>query len=525
VADPAGRAASHRRDMIEAVMIEREIKFRLPEGRDPESVRAAVESAGFRLEPSGTVAHEDRYLETEDWTLYRAGIALRLRAEGHRLSLEAKSLRSLEEESLARTEWAQDAPVGEPPWTELGSGPVAGLLQPLEGLGVVKRLQVRARVRNDRECFRWLRGETLLGSLTVDHVSIPPASFREIEVELSNGSHEALGEVQRAVEERLGLQHTAETKLAAALAAMGEGLPELDERRFALDHADRLLDVAHKTFGRHLGRLLWNEPGARLGVDPDYVHDMRVACRRLRTALEVLAEGFPETLRENLRGELRWIGRGLGAVRDLDVAIAHVTALESEATTFERPAFHIFAQGLSVRRATRRLEMIERLDSERFRVLASQARAWVEAGPRAADSAPEAVTPGYAIAPRIIDHWRRGMKDAYEKAELTMEEPDLHALRIAAKKARYAIEYFAELDGAGAVRRARRIATLQDFLGDHRDATLLLRRMKKYARTVPKKDRELMMGVGSALGSLERSARVRRGDLRLAWERAVKEES
>src|SRR5439155_799298 len=83
--------------------IEREIKFRLPEGRDAESVRAAVESAGFRLEPSGTIAQEDRYLDTEDWTLYRAGIALRLRADGHRLRLEAKSLRSTETESLARS--------------------------------------------------------------------------------------------------------------------------------------------------------------------------------------------------------------------------------------------------------------------------------------------------------------------------------------------------------------------------------------------------------------------------------------
>ena len=505
-------------------MIEREIKFRLPEGRDAESVRAAVESAGFRLEPSGTIAQEDRYLDTDDWTLYRAGIALRLRADGHRLRLEAKSLRSAETESLARTEWAQDAPNGDPPWADLEPGPVAGLLQPLEGLGAVKRLEVRARVRNDRECFRWLRGETLLGSLTVDHVSVPPASFREIEVELQNGANEALGEVRRAVEERLGLQHSDETKLAAALAALGERLPERDERAFALDHADRLLDVAHKTFGRQLGRLFWNEPGTRLGVDPEYVHDMRVACRRLRTALEVLGEGYPEALREALRGELRWIGRALGGVRDLDVAIARVAGLEAEATTFERPAYRIFAQGLSVRRAARRLEMVERLDSERFRTVASQARATVDAGPPTAISVPEGVAPAYLIAPRIIEHWRKAMRDAYERAEQTMEETDLHALRIAAKKARYAIEYFAELDGPGAVRRARRIATLQDFLGDHRDAALLLRRMKKYARTVPKKDRELVMGVGSALGNLERAVRIRRGDLRLAWERAVREE-
>jgi CHAD domain-containing protein/adenylate cyclase class IV len=502
-------------------VIEREIKFRLPEGRDPASVRAAVESAGFRLEPSGTVAHEDRYLDTENWTLYRAGIAARLRADGGPVRLEAKSLKSGENDVLVRVEWAQDAPAAEPPWTALDPGPVAGLLHPLAGLHALERLQIRARVRNERECFRWLRGETLLGSLTVDHVSAPPAKFREVEVELLDGAHEALGEVRRAVEEQLGLEQTVETKLSAALDAMGERLPERNERAFALHLADRLLDVAHKTFGRHLSRLFWNEPGARLGVDPEYVHDMRVACRRLRSALDVLAEGFPEAIREELGGDLRWIGRALGRVRDLDVAIARVETMETEATTYERPALQIFAQGLSVRRAERRLRLVERLDSERFGAFAARARGWVDAGPPPAAEVPGAGLPGFAVASRIVAPWIDAMGKAYERAERSMEVADLHALRIAAKKARYAIEYFAEIEGPVATRRARRIASLQDFLGDHRDAVALLRRMRKYARTVPKKDRELVMGAGSALGHLERAARIRRGDLRLAWERAA----
>jgi CHAD domain-containing protein len=472
------------------------------------------------LEPSGTVAHQDCYLDTENWTLYRAGVALRLRTDGGRVRLEAKSLRSSESDALVREEWAQDAPAADPPWTALDPGPVAGLLHPLSGLHALERLEVRARVRNDRECFRWLRGETLLGSLTVDHVSAPPAKFEEIEVELLNGAHEALGQVRRAVEEQLGLEHTVETKLSAALVAMGETLPERDERPFTLNLADRLLDVAHKTLGRHLARLLWNEPGTRLGVDPEYVHDMRVACRRLRTGLEVLAEGFPEAIREELSGELRWIGRALGRVRDLDVAIAQVAALEAEGTSHERPALRIFAQGLSVRRAERRLRLIERLDSERFGAFAARARGWVEAGPPAASTVLEGAVPAYASAPRIVARWAGAMREAYEKAERSMEIEDLHALRIAAKKARYAIEYFADVEGHGSVRRARRIASLQDFLGDHRDAVALLERMRKYARSVPKKDRELVMGAGSALGHLERAARIRRGDLRLAWERA-----
>ena len=505
--------------------VERELKFRIPEGRDPATVREAVESAGFRLEPSGNVLHEDRYLDTDDWTLYKAGIALRIREEGRRLHLEAKSVAAESgprANGLKRQEWTQDAPPSDPPWTTLDSGPVTGLLQPLLGLRVLEGLRVRAQVRNDRECFRWLRGEHLLGSLTVDRVTSPPsASFQEVEVELSNGVDEALGQVRHAVEEQLGFEQSLETKLAAALAASGERLPERRERAFHLTHGDRLLDVAHKTFARHLGRLIWNEPGSRLGLDPDYVHDMRVASRRLRSALLVLADGFPEAERESFSDDLQWVGRALGRVRDYDVALAHVTRLESEAPDVERPALHVFRQGLSIRRAERRLRLIERLDSERYTSFVARARAYCEAGPPPAGAVVNGVTPAYVVAPGIVSRWVDAMREAYEKADASLSSEDLHALRIAAKRARYAIEYFADLEGLAAARRAKRISGLQDFLGDLRDAEALARRVRKYARTIPKKDKELVLSAGSALGHLDRAARVRRGDLRIAWEKAV----
>src|SRR5882762_8649817 len=97
-------------------MLEREIKFRIAEERDAAAVCDAIEGAGFRLESSGFVTHEDRYLDTDDWILYRAGIALRLRREGARLTLQAKTVRSQTEEALTRTEWAQEAPPTDPPW-------------------------------------------------------------------------------------------------------------------------------------------------------------------------------------------------------------------------------------------------------------------------------------------------------------------------------------------------------------------------------------------------------------------------
>jgi triphosphatase len=480
-----------------------------------------VESAGYRLEPAGMVAHTDRYLDTEDWTLYRGGLALRLREEEGRVRLEAKTLGSSREGTLTRHEWSQEAPEGDPPWAALPEGPVEALLRSLAGMGVLERLTVRASVRNVRECFRWLRDDSLLGQMTVDHVSVPPAEFREVELELSNGAEEALGQVSRAVEEQLGIRPALETKLVAAVRAKGERLPEPAEMRHALSPADRLLDVAHKTFTRHFSRLIWSEPGTRLGVDPEYLHDMRVAARRLRTSLEVLAYGFPEAVREEFETDLRWLGGRLGRVRDLDVMVDRLLGMSREAAPFERPALRIFAQALSIRRTRRRMRLVERLDSERYLSFVAKARGWVEAGPPAAVLVPEAVMAAYTAAPRIVGRWMDLMNAAFEKAYRTMEIEDIHALRIAAKRARYSHEYFADLEGPAAMRRAKRIASLQDYLGKHLDTAILARRLRRYTRTIPREDQELVLGAGSILGQLERENRIKRGALREHWERAT----
>jgi CHAD domain-containing protein len=504
-------------------------------------VRAAIESAGFRLEPDRALTHEDRYLDTDDWALHRAGIALRIRADGQRVRLEVKSLRSTSEEALERTEWAQDAPEGDPPWTALPDGPVAALLWPLTGLRVLERLRVIATVRNERETWRWLREDHALGSMTVDRVlpgaaagptaagptaaaapggngaAATPASYREVEIETLNGADEALGAVRRAIEGGLGVEASVETKLEAALHAAGIVPPRRDERAYALTPGDRLVDVAHKTLGRHLTRMLWHEPGARLGVDPERVHDMRVASRRLRTMLEVLDEAIPSDTRERFAGDLRRVGRALGRVRDVDVQLVRVAALRAESAEFERPALDVFARWLEIRRARERTRLLGRLDSERYAAFVAEARVWVEAPPPSADSGSAAVAPAYHTGQRLTSARLRDLLEAYDTAERSLAPEDLHALRIAAKKLRYTVEYFADLTGPGSARRAKRLARFQDFLGERQDTATLLRRMKQYARTIPPGDRELALGAGSALGHLGRLAHTKRGDLHRAW--------
>ncbi len=501
--------------------IEQEIKFRLPEGGDPTRVRATIEAAGFRLEPQPGVTHEDRYLDTEDWTLYRAGIALRLRADGRRVRLEAKTLRSRSAEVMVRSEWAQDAPAADPPWSveALDPGPVAALLSPLRGFGVPERLRIVARIHAERECFRWLRGEDPLGIVTVDHVAFPPATgrFDEVEIELSNGKRDALTEVRRAIESSLGLRANSHSKLASALAAAGLSAPERDERFYRIDPADRLVDVAWKTLARHLGRLEWNEPGSRLGVDLEFVHDMRVASRRLRMALDVFSAAIPEAARTRFADNLRFVGRALGRVRDLDVGLERVAQMRDEGGAEERESLTVFATDLDIRRGRRRLELVEAFDSERFAGLIAAAREWVAAGPPAPVAVEAGGIPAFYAAARLVGEAERAVEEAYAEAEREMAAEALHALRLAAKRLRYTLEFLAPALGGGASARAKRIARFQDFLGAHQDAVGLLRRLRRYARSIPARDRALTLGAGSAIGALERATRIKRSALREAW--------
>jgi CHAD domain-containing protein len=521
-------------------MIEREIKFRLPEGTGADRVRDAVEGAGFRLAPGPSQAHEDRYLDTDDWALFRGGLALRLRSDPKGIRLEAKTLRSTSDRAIVRTEWSQDAPPGDPPWSSLEGGSVANLLQPLAGLRVLERLRVRARLKNDRTCFTWMRGDTPLGSFTVDRVhalngaDTPPVVFDEVEIELEGlesapgrqpspherAGDEALADVRHAVESALGVEANVASKLATALATAGQEPPNREERAYDVHPADRLTDVAHKTFAKHFARLLWNEPGTRLGVDSEHLHDMRVATRRLRTVLELFETVIPETPRRSFAADLRWIGRALGRVRDRDVALGRVAELAADAPALERSAWAIFRHTLELQRARARVRLLERLDSERFRQFVERASEWSASGPPHVIGVPAGGAPAYTAAPRLVAERMGALRLAYDEAERLVDQESLHAFRMAAKRARYSYEYFDDTAGPRAGRRARRLAGLQDFLGTHQDSEMLLVRLRKYAKTVPGRDRELTLAVGSAMGHLERAARMRRADLRRAWAEA-----
>jgi len=110
--------------------------------------------------------------------------------------------------------------------------------------------------------------------------------------------------------------------------------------------------------------------GTLLGRDPEELHDMRVASRRLRAVMDVSADCFPKQYRY-FHQTVKQLTDALGGVRDCDVMREALMTYRDQRPAAERPAINRLLQTLKTERDVRRLEMLaffQRLDDERFDV-------------------------------------------------------------------------------------------------------------------------------------------------------------
>ncbi len=218
-----------------------------------------------------------------------------------------------------------------------------------------------------------------------------------------------------------------------------------------------------------LRALLAHDPGTRVGEDPEELHQMRVAVRRMRAMLKAARPLLERTWADDLRAELGWLGRALGPVRDADVLIER---LRGQAATFDdtgREAVETLIEALVAERETARAEMLATLSSRRYTaLLRSLATAVSQQLP----------TPrGRVAVPPLVElvhtEYRRLCKAVRAAGENPPDEV-LHALRIQGKRLRYTGELVAA-SGRKPVRKPVRklvasTVALQDVLGEHQDA-------------------------------------------------------
>ena len=357
-----------------------------------------------------------------------------------------------------------------------------------------------ARLRTRRVTVRVGGAEVVHDSVDVLDDRRVERSFDELEVELLEGDEHVLRRLERA------------------LRRAGAGKPESRPKLFqALDLEYRPDDepppndaspaeVLRAQLRIQLARILAHDPGARTGDDPEDVHQLRVATRRLRAFLRAARELVDSEWADDVRARAAVVTDALGAVRDLDVLLEQIRVDVAELPPAERRDARPLLRALQRERTAARRRLLATLRSDAYFDLLDT----LEAGP------PQHEATG--ADPTLHGLWEREFRRLRRAmAPLGDDSPaeELHASRLKVKRARYAAELGDVALGKAGAEFVRRSKTLQDVLGEHQDATVAEERLRALAASVPAE-------AAFVAGRLVEREAARRRAAREAWPEAWK---
>jgi CHAD domain-containing protein/transposase-like protein len=241
----------------------------------------------------------------------------------------------------------------------------------------------------------------------------------------------------------------------------------------SLDPMLPLSTIARQICAKQFAVLLNQARSKELGSDPEVVHGMRVATRRLRSAFVLFDEAFKPKPVAELRKALRRLGRLLGKVRDRDVLLMHMKRHFETLDGDEQRAFLPLIAVWQEEQAQHLSTLSAHMQSDSFAGFEQRFSDFL-AHPEDSDAREMTNDAGLplhigAIAPIMI--MRRYVDIVAFGPYLDTATLDLlHALRIHCKKLRYTVEFFRGLLGAEARVLLRSIIAMQDLLGEIQDA-------------------------------------------------------
>jgi CHAD domain-containing protein len=446
-------------------MLEREVKlgagpaFHLPD------LTGVID--GVAVTPPEAVRLETVYYDTPDFRLARWGVSLRHRAgEGWTLKLPPKDAAGQPQGALLeRDELEFQGGAKRPP--EAAVGIVRAYVRKAELVAVARLSTVRRRVRLvDAAGSR-------LAEVVDDEVSVRDgrrvaARFREIEVEVSPQQNGTVPEIVDPIVMRLrGAGAGAPDPTPKHIRALGPRATEPPEvAPQPVQASSPAKDVIKHVLAESIASLLKHDPLIRTSGDPEAVHQARVATRKLRSNLRTFGPLLDPEWTEPLRSELGWLALGLGAVRDQEVLLQRLRESAKSLPASDLRSAGSLLHILEVEIEALRTKLMAELGSARYidlldrLVIAAQAPATL----------PEADEPALGVLPPLAaGPWRR-LRSAVKHLPETPADPELHRIRILAKRARYAAEAVAPIVGKVAADFARAAAKLQTILGEHQDS-------------------------------------------------------
>ena len=294
------------------------------------------------------------------------------------------------------------------------------------------------------------------------HEAATVTTWREVEAEVTGGPAEMLDAVEELLLRSRARPAPSASKLARALSARlpADEPPDLGPRSPAVD-------VVLAYCRAQLESLALHDTAVRRDA-PDAVHRMRVATRRLRTALATFSPLLDDEPTSAVRDELRWLARVLGAARDAEVMRGRLAALVSDEPPelLLGPVARRLDDELSTLYRAALDELRDVLDGDRYLALLRDLDSLLD-DPRPTTRGRR---PAEEVLPPLVRRsWRR-LRRRRARAEDPEGGVSLHDVRKAAKRARYAGEVAALAVRSGASRFAAAMEDVQELLGEHQDA-------------------------------------------------------
>lgn len=300
--------------------------------------------------------------------------------------------------------------------------------------------------------------------------------------------------------------------LEAVAAARGRTPGDYSSKlRIRLDPTQRADRALRAILLELLGTLEANVEGTVADHDTEFVHDLRVACRRSRSALTQVRGVLEDDVAGPANAELKWLGGVTNPLRDLDVYLLEMPVYRSMLPP--AAAAELAPLETLLRRSRRRVHraVVRALRSDRFTRFATGWRAALtdsEPSPAPEAARPVAEVAGERIARahrRILKHGRGLGDDPPAKA--------LHRLRIDAKKLRYLLEFFRSLyDESEVDTLVKDLKKFQDVLGGINDLQVQQQRLREFALELTSEGEvDTVLTVGSLRSALaQRQVELRR---------------
>jgi CHAD domain-containing protein len=446
-----------------------------PEGLADDALASVLGELGYRARGPRRSTENVTWFDTHDGALARAGCHLALRRESGIWELRLDDGRFLSE------------PGGEDP--PEGSGPI--------GLLLSARLRSKARCPSLRavlEESRWRVGSLAAAPLEVGvqrWTFSPPFAVDPVVPSIEVGIASTAGDLAAGdylmalIEKRLALLPSAGNPGALGLRLLQlqppGGPPPLDAVPNSLD---TVAEAAARILRAQAWKMRVNRDGAVQDIDSEYIHDLRVATRRARFALHLFVDIFGRPLCDELRGELSWVARTLGPMRDIDVLRERLPSLLARVeANGDDSAF--LARVLGARRAEERKGVVACLGSERYEHLVHTLESMEPPGPDTMDAVPLSVV---AFAHRRVARALSRIRAHVGSRAEILEPAQLHGLRILFKRLRYTCEFFSSVCDVSVLIEAS--TAFQDQLGRYQDGAAAI----EFLSSLPKRDASLLLG-------------------------------